>query len=93
MGPDPPRRPPDLRPLVTRTNGSVTEGIYGLVLALSMIAVSWYSGPTDAGWLALSVLVMQLLAKDPAVRPESAKSVAERLQKINSAGAGRAPSP
>ena len=57
-GPRPdPRRSPDLRPLVVRTSGSVAEAIYGLVLALSVIAVSWYSGPTDAGWIALAVLV------------------------------------
>jgi hypothetical protein len=52
-----PHRSPDLRPLVARTSGSATEGIYGLVLALSVIAVSWYSGSTDAGRVALSVLV------------------------------------
>ena len=50
------RRSPDLRPLVVRSSGSVTEAIYGLVLALSVIAVSWYSGPTDSGWVALWVL-------------------------------------
>jgi hypothetical protein len=38
----PPSAPVDLRPLVVRTSGSVTEGIYGLVLALSVVAVSWY---------------------------------------------------
>lgn len=53
----PPSSPGDLRPLVTRTSGSATEGIYGLVLALSVIAVSWYSGPPDAGRVGLSVLV------------------------------------
>jgi hypothetical protein len=45
-----------MRPLVARTSGSATEGIYGLVLALSVIAVSWYYGPPDAGRVALSVL-------------------------------------
>lgn len=51
-----PRRIPKLRPLVLRMSGSVTESIYGLVLALSVIAVSWYSGPAGAGRVALSVL-------------------------------------
>ncbi len=50
-----PARPP--RPLVARTVGSATEGIYGLVLALSVIAVCWYYGPPDAGRVALSILV------------------------------------
>ena len=53
----PPSGPADLRPLVARTTGSTTEGIYGLVLALSVIAVSWYSGQPDAGRIGLSVLV------------------------------------
>lgn len=53
----PPSAPVDLRPLVARTSGSATEGIYGLVLALSVIAVSWYSGPPDAGRVGSSVLV------------------------------------
>ena len=53
----PPGGPADLRPLVVRTSGSATEGIYGLVLALSVIAVSWSSGPPDAGRVGLSVLV------------------------------------
>ena len=46
----------DGRPLVARTTGSTTEGIYGLVLALSVIAVSWFYGRPDAGRVALSVL-------------------------------------
>ena len=53
----PPSPPADLRPLVARPSGSVTEGIYGLVLTLSVIAVSWYSGPPNAGRVGLSVLV------------------------------------
>ena len=61
-----PRRRPtvrsaDLRPLVPRTGGSATEGIYGLVLALSVIALSWYYGRPDAGRVALSVLVTALV--------------------------------
>jgi hypothetical protein len=51
-----PRAGLDRRPLVARTSGSRTEGIYGLVLALSVIAVSWYYGRPDAGRIALSVL-------------------------------------
>ena len=54
--PESPRQP-DLRPLVARTGGSAIEGIYGLVLALSVIAVEWYYGPLDAGRVGLSVLV------------------------------------
>lgn len=44
----PPSGPADLCPLVARTSGSATEGIYGLVLALSVIAISWYSDRPDA---------------------------------------------
>jgi hypothetical protein len=47
----------DLRPLITRTSGSTTEAIYGLVLALSVIAVSWSYGPPNAAHVGLSVLV------------------------------------
>ena len=46
----------DQRPLVPGT-ASATDGIYGLILALSVIAVSWYYGRPDAGRMALSVLV------------------------------------
>jgi hypothetical protein len=48
---------PDLRPLVARTRGSATEGVYGLILATSVIAL-WrrYEG-ADAGPLAVAVLV------------------------------------
>ena len=55
--PRPSLRSIDVRPLVARTSGNATEGIYGLVLALSVIAVSWYNGPAGAGKVALSVLV------------------------------------
>ena len=51
------RRSPGLRPLAARTSEGATEGIYGLVLALSVIAVSWYYGHGDAGQVGLSVLV------------------------------------
>ena len=45
-----------LRPRVVRTTGSVTEGIYGLILATSVIAVSQEYDSTDAGVIAVSVL-------------------------------------
>ncbi len=45
----------DVRPLVLRTGGSATEAIYGLVLALSAIALSWYYGPADAARVAISI--------------------------------------
>ena len=48
--------PPRPRPLAAHTSGGATEGIYGLVLALSVIAVSWYYGRADAGRVGLSVL-------------------------------------
>ncbi len=52
----PPRAGLDRRPLVARTSGSTTEAIYGLVLALSVIVVSWSYSRPDAGRVALSVL-------------------------------------
>jgi hypothetical protein len=48
---------PGWRPLVARTSGSATEGVYGLILATSVIAVSRAHEPLDAGWAALAVLV------------------------------------
>ncbi len=45
----------DVRPLVLRTGGSATEAIYGLVLALSAIALSWYYGPADSARVAISI--------------------------------------
>jgi hypothetical protein len=47
----------ELRPLVLRTSGSATEGVYGLILATSVIAVSREHHPSDAGRVALTVLV------------------------------------
>ena len=44
------------RPRVVRTTGSVTEGIYGLILATSVIAVSREYDATDAGVIAATVL-------------------------------------
>jgi hypothetical protein len=52
----PTTRSADLRPLVARTSRRATERIYGLVLAMSVIATSRYYGPPDAGRAALSVL-------------------------------------
>jgi hypothetical protein len=49
------------RPLVARTSGSATEGVYGLILATSVIAVSRAHEPLDAGWVALAVLVTALV--------------------------------
>ena len=43
-------------PRVVRTTGSLTEGIYGLILATSVIAVSREYDSTDAGIIAVSVL-------------------------------------
>jgi len=49
-------RSPDLRPIVVHVIGSTTEAIYGLVLALSAMALTWYYGRPDAGRVALSVI-------------------------------------
>ena len=51
------RSGPGWRPLVARTSGSATEGVYGLILAISVIAVSRVHEPPDAGRAALTVLV------------------------------------
>ena len=45
------------RPLVARTTGSVTEAIYGLILATSMIAVSREYDSSNAGLIGVTVLV------------------------------------
>ena len=50
---------PDLRPLVVRTGGSRIEAVYGLILATSVIAVSYDA--SDAGRTALAVLVTALV--------------------------------
>lgn len=55
------RSAPDLRPLVIRTSGSATEGIYGLILATAVITVSRELDPTDAGRAALTTLVTALV--------------------------------
>ena len=52
----PARSGPRWRPLVTRTSGSATEGVYGLILASAVIAVSPANDPLDAGRVALTVL-------------------------------------
>ena len=45
------------RPLVVRTAGSVTEAIYGLVLATSVLAVSREYDSSNAGLVGVTVLV------------------------------------
>ena len=45
------------RPLVVRTAGSVTEAIYGLILATSVIAVSREYDSSNAGLVGVTVLV------------------------------------
>lgn len=44
-------------PRVLRTTGSVTEGIYGLILATSVIAVSREYESSNAGLIGITVLV------------------------------------
>ena len=51
----------DWRPRVLRTTGSVTEGIYGLILAVSVIAVSREYESTNAGTIAVTVLVTSIV--------------------------------
>ena len=55
------RSAPDWRPLVLRTSGSATQGVYGLVLATAVIAISRELDPSDAGRAALSTLVTALV--------------------------------
>lgn len=45
------------RPRIVRTTGSVTEAIYGLILATSVIAVSREYDATNAGRVGVTVLV------------------------------------
>ena len=45
------------RPRVVRTTGSVTEAIYGLILATSVIAVSQEYDSSNAGTVGVTVLV------------------------------------
>jgi hypothetical protein len=45
------------RPRVVRTTGSVTEAVYGLILATSVIAVSREYDSSNAGLIGVSVLV------------------------------------
>jgi hypothetical protein len=49
------------RPRLARTTGSVTEGIYGLILATSVIAVSREYDASNAGLIGVSVLVTGLV--------------------------------
>ena len=53
---------PDLRPLVVRTSGSATQGVYGLILATTVIAVSHETASSpDAGGTAVAVMVVALV--------------------------------
>jgi hypothetical protein len=61
MDPRSTTRPADRRPLVVRTSASATEGIYGLILATAVIAVSREYGEADAGRVALTVLVTAIV--------------------------------
>jgi hypothetical protein len=45
------------RPTVVRTTGSLTESVYGLILATSVIAISREYDAANAGRIAVSVLV------------------------------------
>jgi hypothetical protein len=49
------------RPRVVRTTGSVTEAIYGLILATSVIAVSREYDSSNAGLVGVTVLVTGLV--------------------------------
>jgi len=57
MGNPPTRSDPDWRPFAIRTSESATQGVYGLILATAVIAISRESAPSDAGQAALSMLV------------------------------------
>ena len=49
------------RPLVLRTSGSATHGVYGLILATAVVSVSREPDSSDAGRAALSLLVTALV--------------------------------
>ena len=51
----------DWRPLVLRTSGSATHGVYGLILATAVITISRELDSSDAGRAALNVLVAALV--------------------------------
>jgi hypothetical protein len=51
----------DWRPFAIRTSGSATQGVYGLILATAVIAISRESDPYDAGQAALSMVVTALV--------------------------------
>ncbi len=57
----PTTRPADWRPVTVRTSRSATEGIYGLILATAVIAVSREYGEDDAGRVGLAVLVTAIV--------------------------------
>jgi hypothetical protein len=51
----------DWRPFAIRTSESATQGVYGLILATAVIAISRESDPSDAGQAAISMLVTALV--------------------------------
>jgi multisubunit Na+/H+ antiporter MnhG subunit len=51
----------DWRPLVLRTSGNATHGVYGLILATAVITISRELDSSDAGRAALNVLVTALV--------------------------------
>jgi hypothetical protein len=52
----------NLHPLVTRTSGSATQGVYGLILATTVIAVSRETASSpDAGGTAAAVMVVAVV--------------------------------
>jgi hypothetical protein len=61
MGEPPTGSDLDWRPFAIRTSESATQGVYGLVLATAVIAISRESDPSDAGQAAISMLVTALV--------------------------------
>lgn len=55
------RSDPDWRPFAIRTSESATQGVYGLILATAVIAISREADPSDAGQAAVGVLVTALV--------------------------------
>ncbi len=51
----------DWRPLVLRTSGSATHGVYGLILATAVITISRELDSPDAGRASVNVLVAALV--------------------------------
>jgi multisubunit Na+/H+ antiporter MnhG subunit len=61
MGKPPTGSDLDWRPFAIRTSESATQGVYGLILATAVIAISRESDPSDAGQAAISMLVTALV--------------------------------